>query len=155
MNVTAFMSKIPESANTIDTMIYPRSPREKMAGWVHLPRFIDKLRLQSKGLLGEEYKPNVGKGFDAAWLKASGVEFEEFKKLVLDSPIDGEICDWVLKNVKKSEAEKEAFHKDLLKYGTHGETLERLIMRKKESGMEDRDDIQCMFDYIDADEERT
>ena len=31
------------------------------------------------------------------------------------------------------------------------ETLER---RKRESGLSDRDDIQTMFDYIDADEGR-
>ena len=28
-------------------IIYPRSPRETMCGWMHLPRFIDKLRLQA------------------------------------------------------------------------------------------------------------
>mgnify|MGYP000176444679 CR=1 FL=1 len=26
-------------------IIYPRSPREIMAGWGHLPRFVDKIRL--------------------------------------------------------------------------------------------------------------
>jgi hypothetical protein len=32
---------------------------------------------------------------------------------------------------------------------------EILIRRKKESGFETRDEIQTMFDYIDADEGRT
>src|SRR5256885_12395123 len=26
-------------------LIYPRSPRERMCGWMHLPRYIDKIRL--------------------------------------------------------------------------------------------------------------
>ena len=149
------MSIISETKAMSHNMIYPRSPREKMDGWVHLPRFIDKLRLLVNERLPEDYQANIGKGFDGMWLKTAGVDFEKFGKLVIESLTDGEICDWVRDNVKKSDAEKEAFHQELLTYGTYGETLERLIMRKKESGMEDRDDIRCMFDYIDADEERT
>ena len=26
-------------------LIYPRSPRETMDGWIHLPRYMDKIRL--------------------------------------------------------------------------------------------------------------
>src|SRR5689334_23313933 len=29
-------------------IIYPRSPRETMCGWMHLPRYIDKVRLQDR-----------------------------------------------------------------------------------------------------------
>lgn len=134
--------------------IYPRSPREKMDGWVHLPRFIDKLRLRKAGRLADDYQANVGGGFDGAWLAAAGVTIEEFEKVVHQSVTDGEVCDWVRKNVVRSETEKAAFEASLLRYGTEGETLQRLILRKKESGFEDRDDIQCMFDYIDADEGR-
>src|SRR5438874_8807716 len=30
-------------------LIYPRSPRETMCGWTHLPRYIDKIRLHLAG----------------------------------------------------------------------------------------------------------
>lgn len=134
--------------------IYPRSPREKMHGWVHLPRFIDKLRLRNAGRLDADYQANVGKGFDGAWLAAAGITLEEFEVVVKNSLTDGEVCDWVQANIQKTEDVKNDFEQSLLKYGTEGETLERLIFRKKESGFEDRDDIRCMFDYIDADEGR-
>lgn len=137
-----------------DEIIYPRSPREVMDGWHHLPRFIDKLRLQSAGTLHPDYQQNVGKGFDLAWLKAADVTYEEFKSAVLNSTTDGEVCTWIQKNVNKSTEEKESFWASLLKYGTEGETLERLKIRKEESGFTERDDIQCMIDYIDADEGR-
>jgi Domain of unknown function (DUF5069) len=35
--------------------IYPRSPRELMCGWVHLPRYIDKIRLYLAGKLHPDY----------------------------------------------------------------------------------------------------
>ena len=50
---------------------------------------------------------------------------------------------------------KTALRDKLLSYGTEGRLLELLIQRKAESGLQDRDDIRCMFDYIDADEGRS
>ena len=56
----------------------PRSPYEKLGGYVHLPRLIDKARLYRKGLLnGYNYKTV---GFDKhllAFLKLDGDKFEE------------------------------------------------------------------------------
>ena len=40
------------------------------------------------------------------------------------------------------------------KRGWRDEANEILIRRKKESGFENRNEIQTMFDYIDADEGR-
>ena len=45
--------------------------------------------------------------------------------------------------------------RDRLSYGTEGALLELLIKRKAESGLQDRDDIRCMFAYCDADEGRS
>ena len=38
--------------------------------------------------------------------------------------------------------------------GWNDEATERLAMRKRESGIPDRADIQTLFDYIDLDEGR-
>jgi hypothetical protein len=53
----------------MEKIIYPRSPREVMAGWVYLPRFVDKARLKLAGKLHADYQDNFTKGFDGAWLK--------------------------------------------------------------------------------------
>ena len=135
--------------------IYPRSPYEKMDGWVHLPRLIDKIRLNKAGQLHEDYQPNyLNKGFDLAWFEASGVASETLSEVVTNSITDGQICDWIKANVNKSDSEKKTLQNNLLSYGTHGVLLEKLIQRKAESGLQDRHDIQCMFQYIDADEGR-
>ena len=33
----------------MNDIIHPRSPRETMDGWIHLPRYIDKIRLHLVG----------------------------------------------------------------------------------------------------------
>jgi len=135
--------------------IYPRSPYEIMDDWVHLPRLVDKIRLHKAGQLHEDYQPNyLHKGFDLAWFKASGVEPDTLVEVVKNSITDGQVSDWVKANVRVPDETKAALRDDLLSYGTEGALLERLIQRKAESGLQDRDDIRCMFDYIDADEGR-
>ena len=72
--------------------IYPRSPYEKMDGWIHLPRLIDKIRLNKAGQLHEDYQPNyLNKGFDLAWFEASGVTSETLIEVVTNSITDGQI----------------------------------------------------------------
>jgi hypothetical protein len=137
-------------------IIYPRSPRETMCGWMHLPRYIDKIRLHLAGMLHADYQPNLGKGFDEKWLKAAGVTHEQLVEVVKVSITDGEVADWVLKNVKKSDAEKKAHAESMLNIPAAGDEAgqARLKMRKEQSGLAHRDDIKSFVDYIDADEKR-
>jgi hypothetical protein len=125
-----------------------------MAGWMYLPRFVDKVRLHLAGKLAPDYQENFTKAFDGEWLKAAGVNVEEFIQVVKNSITDGEVCDWVMKNVKKSDADKAAFRERLTNYGRQPELQARLKMRKEQSGLQHRDDIQTFVDYIDADEKR-
>ncbi len=137
-------------------IIYPRSPRETMCGWMHLPRFIDKIRLHLAGKLHPDYQPNLCKGFDGLWLETAGVKAEQFIEVVRNSLTDGEVCDWVRQNVTKPESVKVAHQERMLgiprKDDPEGQA--RLKMRKEQSGLAHRDDVQNFVDYIDADEKR-
>jgi hypothetical protein len=137
-------------------IIYPRSPRETMCGWMHLPRYIDKIRLHLAGKLHQDYQPNFGKGFDGAWLELAGVDEKQFIEVVRNSLTDGQVCDWVLKNVKQPESVKAQLRERMLNYPRKDDAAmqERLKSRKEQSGLSHRDDIQCFVDYIDADEKR-
>ncbi len=139
----------------MSNIIYPRSPKEVMSGWVYLPRFVDKIRLHLAGKLHSDYQENFTKGFDGAWLKAAGVTAEQVIEVVKNSVADGQVADWIAKNVKKSEADKAAFSDFILKRGTEeGEIKDRLKMRKEQAGLAHRDDIKTFVDFIDADEKR-
>jgi hypothetical protein len=135
-------------------LIYPRSPRETMAGWHYLPRYIDKIRLSLAG--HSDYTDNLGKGFDGMWLKAAGLTHEQFVEAVKKTVSDGEVCEWVHKNVKRTAAEKEAHWQDVLSrpLASDPAAVARFKMRKEQAGIAHRDDIQCFVDSIDADEKR-
>ena len=137
-------------------VIYPRSSRETMDGWMHLPRYVDKIRLHLAGKLHPDYQPNLGKGFDAGWCKAAGVTHEQMLELVKKTITDGEVCDWVRKNVKKPASEKAALLQRMLDYPKTDDTdgQARLKMRKEQSGISHRTEIKCFVDFIDADEKR-
>src|SRR5687768_3847330 len=140
----------------MSTTILPRSPREMMDGWVHLPRFVDKIRLHLAGKLPPDYQENFTKGFDGSWLRAAGVRAEEMIDVVKNSITDGEVCDWLRKHVKKTAAEKAAFNDFVLNRGTEPdpELQARLKMRKEQAGLAHRHDIKTFVDFIDADEKR-
>jgi signal transduction protein with GAF and PtsI domain len=137
-------------------IIYPRSPRETMDGWHYLPRYIDKIRLHLAGKLHSDYTENYSKGFDGLWLKYAGVTHAQMEEVVKNSVTDGQVCDWVRKNVKKSAAEKEAHWQDMYHRPKPGdaEAAARLKLRKEQSGIVHREDIKTFVDYIDADEKR-
>ena len=137
-------------------IIYPRSPRETMCGWMHLPRFIDKIRLHLAGKLHADYQANFTKGFDGLWLETAGVQAEQFIAVVRNSLTDGQVCDWVRQNAQKPESVKAAHRERMLNYPKKDDAQlqARLKMRKEQAGMAQRDDVQSFVDFIDADEKR-
>lgn len=85
-----------------------------------------------------------------------GVTHEQMLEVVKNSLTDGEVCDWVRRNVKKSAADKAAHAKDMLNRPQPGDEAAqaRLKMRKEQAGMAQRNDITNFVDFIDADEKR-
>lgn len=129
-----------------------------MDGWPHLPRYIDKIRLHLAGKLHADYETNYGtKGFDKSWLDAAGVTHAQMVEVVKRTVTDGEVCDWVKHNVKKSAADKAALFHNMVNYPTpdDAEGIARLKMRKEQANLTHREDIKNFVDYIDADEKRS
>ena len=140
----------------MSNIIYPRSPRETMDGWSYLPRYLDKIRLHLAGKLHADYQENFGQGFDGMWLKYAGVTHEQMIEVVKHSITDGEVCEWVRQNVKKSSAKKAAYAQDVFSRpkADNAEAVARLKMRKEQCGGAHRDDVKTFVDVIDLDEKR-
>ena len=128
-----------------------------MCGWMHLPRYLDKIRLHLAGKLHADYQPNFGKGFDGRWLQAAGLTHEQMIEVVKNSTTDGEVCDWVSANAKKSDAEKRAHAEGMANYPKADDAAmqDRLKQRKEAAGLAHRDDLKNFVDFIDADEKRS
>lgn len=133
-----------------------RSSRETMLGWVHLPRYIDKIRLSLRGELAEDYLPNLGKGFDRMWLEAAGLTHEAMVKQVEQSVTDGQVAEWLRKRVNAPAEVIAAFNTRVLTApdSANAAGVARLEKRKAESGLARRTDVRTFVDYADADEER-
>lgn len=137
-------------------IIYPRSSREIMDGWRHLPRYIDKIRLHLAGKLHPDYQPNFGKGFDGMWLEAAGLKHPQMIDVVKCSITDGQVCDWIRQNVKRTDAQKKSHWESMLNRPAPGDAAgaERLHQRKTQCSLAHRDDIRNFVDLNDADEKR-
>jgi len=123
---------------------------------MHLPRYVDKIRLHLAGALPEDYRENLGKGFDGRWLAAAGITHEQMVEVVRQTITDGQVCDWVRQHVRKTEAEKTAHREAMLRYPPADDLAlqERLRARKEQAGLAYREDLQTFVDFIDADEGR-
>jgi len=137
-------------------VIFPRSPREVMNGWCHLPRYVDKIRLYLAGRLGADYLPLFGKNSDALWLAAAGVTHEQMIEVVRGTIIDGEVCDWVRTHIHRTAAEKAAHRAAMVDFPPAGDAAAQAFFeeRKAAYGMARRQDITNRGDMLDADEGR-
>ena len=132
-----------------------RSPAEKMGGLVHFGRMLDKIRLHARGELPEDYQPNLGKGFDRKCCAFLHLDYAEVAKRVNDSATDAEMLDWAFTAGRRpSDDEITMWNEFMRKFGWRDHAAEILARRKREAGMEDRAEIETMFQFIDADEGR-
>lgn len=136
-------------------MSYPKSPHEEIDGIVYFRRMLDKIRIHARGELPEVYVPNLGIHFDDRACKFLGVPYDALKEQVLAGKTDEEVLAWAYENGRKpSEEEIEIWSGFMRKRGWKDAGTETLVRRKQESGFADRDDIETMFAYLDADEGR-
>ena len=131
-----------------------RSPYDRLGGYVHLPRLIDKARLHRQGLLnGYNYKTV---GFDKhllAFLKLDPEAFEEAANRLEDDPA---ILEWVLQNgvTHSPEAVDEWNQAMIARYPDTPEKRARFTHFLNEAGGEGRQDVRTYFDLIEFDEGR-
>ena len=134
--------------------LHPRSPYEKLGGYVHLPRLIDKAKLHRKGLLnGYNYKTV---GFDKhllAFLKIDGDAFEEAVDRLEE---DDAILKWVQESGKRHSEEAITQWNEAM-ISRHPDTAAKRARFNhflKEAGGAGRKDIKTYFDLIEFDEGR-
>ena len=132
-----------------------RSPYDKVGGIHYLPRMLDKIRLHAAGQLPTEYHANLGGGFDGRVLTFLWIEYPALVERVKQGGTDEEILAWAFAQGRQPSPEEIEIWNDFMrKRGWKDESSERLAMRKRESGFDNRHDIVTFFDYIDLDEGR-
>src|SRR5881296_3556331 len=121
--------------------LHPRSPYEKLGGYVHLPRLIDKARLHRQGLLnGYNYKTV---GFDKHLLSFLKLDGDAFEQAANRLKSDAEVLDWVEQHAAKhlSEEIQQWNQAMITRHPDTAEKKARFLHFLKEAGGEGRADI--------------
>ncbi len=84
---------------SMTTAQYPRSPKEKLGGLVHLGRLFDKIRLRHQGLI-RDYN-YLTTGFDKYLLDYLHLKAEDLERRVLQGGSDDDLLSWVRANGKQ------------------------------------------------------
>jgi hypothetical protein len=132
-----------------------RSPSEQIGGLVYFGRMLDKIRVHARGELPEDYQPNLGKGFDAKCCAFLHLDYAQLSERVKQGATDEETLKWAFAHGRRpTNDEITMWNEFMRKFGWRDHATEILERRKREAGMQDRAEIETMFQFIDADEGR-
>ena len=110
-----------------------RSPRERLGGYSFLSRLMNKVRLHDKGVLPDEYHPNLlsqsERTFDGRFLQFTGISPEALKTAILSSKDDGVVLEWVRRNANPRSQEEIELWSDSCEKTLSIPTPERIAMR--------------------------
>ncbi len=133
----------------------PCSPYRKTGGIFYFARMLEKIRLNDAGSLREDLRTNLGVAFDQRCVDFLGVTYAETEGKVREGADDAAVLEWAFATgYQPTDEEIEVWNSYMRKVGWNDGASGRLVGRKADSGLSERDDIQTMFDYIDADEGR-
>ena len=132
-----------------------RSPSDKVGGLFYFGRMLDKIRVHARGELPADYQPNLGKGFDAKCCAFLHLDYPQLVERVKHGASDEELLEWAFNSGRRpADEEITMWNEFMRKFGWRDHAAEILQRRKREAGMQDRAEIETMFQFIDADEGR-
>lgn len=134
---------------------YPKSPYTKTRGIYYVARMLDKIRLRQQSRLDTSYLPNMGMFFDEYCCKFLGVSYGNVVEKVEAGLSDEDVLDWCFKTGGQPDEDQILVWNEFMrKRGMNDSGAKRLKERIQESGLEGRQDILTIFDFIEADEKR-
>jgi gluconokinase len=133
----------------------PCSALTKAGGLKYFPRMLSKIRLHARGELRPDFHANLGTGADGWCCGFLRINYEELKQRVLAGGTDEEVLEWCFaQGHRLGEIDLMVWNSFVAKLGWNDFASKRLRHYKAEGGLADRDDIQTMPEYFDADEGR-
>ena len=130
---------------------FPRSPKQEMAGLVHLPRMIDKGRAYKENKLSAYIFPCP---LDKIILNFLRVDTEVFANMTRDKK-DDEINDWAKEQTKsKSQSDLDFINKQILERRPDSEDRLDYFNDLRNKIDPSRTDVDTWADLIDLEEGR-
>ena len=133
----------------------PLTAYQETLGMIYFARMLDKIRQDAAGTLREDFCDNLGAGFDGRCADFLRVNYADLAVRVLQGGEDEEILKWCFETGRElNEGDIFIWNQFLKKVGWKDGTSETLSRRKRESGLEARDEIETMLEYFEYDEGR-
>jgi hypothetical protein len=136
-----------------------RSPRERLGGYVLLPRLIDKVRLHARGQLQPEYEENLlnqdETQLDGRFLAFTGLDGEQLRRVILFETSDEAVLSWVESHARPhTSAEKDEWAEKIKAYRPDAARV--AYRRRVYPDLAAKVDVASLdvFDLIDMDEGR-
>ena len=126
-------------------------------GVMYFPRMLDKIRLHHAGDLHDDYRENFGapQTADSALCNFLRIHHRDLIERVKQGGSDEEILEWCFeKGRRPNQGDLFVWNGFISKLGWRDSITPRLEQRKQEMGITGREDIQCIPDLIDFDEQR-
>ncbi|MGZ0710177.1 DUF5069 domain-containing protein [Coraliomargarita sp. W4R53] len=137
------------------TLQTPISPYTETRGMLYFPRMLDKIRKYAASELREDFHKSLGVALDGRCCAYFRLEYSDVIKRTLTGDSDEAIFDWCLENGRDlNEVDIFIWNEYARKIGWNDARAETLETYKSKSGLKHREDIQTMFDYMEADEGR-
>lgn len=133
----------------------PLSAYQETLGMIYFARMLDKIRLHAASELQDDFCDNLGSGFDGRCVGFLQIGYAQLVERVLQGGTDEEILKWCFETGRElTEGDIFIWNEYLRKVGWNDGTSETLARRKRESGLEAREEIQTMAEYFEYDEGR-
>jgi hypothetical protein len=130
---------------------FPRSPKDKLDGYAHVARIIDKARAHNAGTLGE-YIYNCP--MDQSWFQLTGIAADAFAEAVTTRD-DRQMADWIRQRATpRSREEIEAWNRTLLSRTPSSPESQKHFLATRQKLAPERTDITTWPDLIDLEEGR-
>lgn len=130
---------------------FPRSPGEKLGGYVHLARMADKARAKAAGTVGEYIYPCP---LDHMLLEFLKIEPDAFYAAVQEQD-DPQLAAWVKKNATpRTPGEVEAWNQTFLNRKPRNEESQSRFNEIRNRLAPNRTDITAWPDLLDLEEGR-
>ncbi len=130
---------------------FPRSPSETLAGYVHLPRMIDKCRAVLAGTQGEYIYPCP---MDQRLLDFAGMSLEQFTEAVRRMD-DAAVVEWFKTTAQPySVAAIDQWNEAFLRRGPDTDEKWAYFKQQRDAINPGRTDITSWADLLDLEEKR-
>ena len=131
--------------------VFPRSPKQEMAGLVHLPRMIDKGRAYKENKLADYIFPCP---LDKIILSFLRIDAEVFANMIIEKN-DDQINDWAKKIIKsKSQSDLDFTNNQILERRPDSKDRFEYFNELRNKIDSSRTDINTWAELIDLEEGR-